>query len=46
MIKVSLGKKILYSEKISELYDNLKNEFNLNEADTVLVSKDIVYQKY
>lgn len=43
---MSLGKKILDSEKISELYDNLKNEFNLNEADTVLVLKDIVYQKY
>ncbi len=35
-----------YSEKISELYDTFKNEFNFNDADTVLVLKDILYQKY
>ncbi len=35
-----------YSEKISELYDTFKNEFGFNDADTVLVLKDILYQKY
>ena len=35
-----------YSEKISELYDTFKNEFNFNDQDTVLVLKDILYQKY
>lgn len=35
-----------YSEKISELYDTFKNEFDFNDADTVLVLKDILYQKY
>lgn len=35
-----------YSEKISELYDTFKNEFDFNNADTVLVLKDILYQKY
>lgn len=35
-----------YSEKISELYDAFKDEFNFNDSDTVLVLKDILYQKY
>ncbi|WP_330655438.1 hypothetical protein [Alkaliphilus sp. B6464] len=35
-----------YSEKISELYDAFKNEFEFNDSDTVLVLKDILYQKY
>ncbi|MBU5676887.1 helix-turn-helix domain-containing protein [Alkaliphilus sp. MSJ-5] len=35
-----------YSEKISELYDAFKNEFGFNDSDTVLVLKDILYQKY
>jgi transcriptional regulator with XRE-family HTH domain len=35
-----------YSEKMSELYDTLKNEFNFNDVDTVLILKDILYQKY
>lgn len=35
-----------YSEKISQLYDDFKNEFNLNDVDTVLILKDILYQKY
>ena len=35
-----------YYEKISELYDTFKNEFNFNDVDTVLFLKDILYQKY
>jgi len=35
-----------YSEKISELYDAFKNEFGFDDQDTVLVLKDILYQKY
>lgn len=35
-----------YCEKISNLYDEFKNEFNFNDQDTVLVLKDILYQKY
>ena len=35
-----------YSEKISELYDTFKDEFGFNDSDTVLVLKDILYQKY
>ncbi|KGK88201.1 hypothetical protein SDC9_146767 [bioreactor metagenome] len=35
-----------YYEKIAKLYDDCKNEFNLNDVDTVLVLKDILYQKY
>lgn len=35
-----------YSEKISELYDTCKKEFGLSDADTALVLKDILYQKY
>ncbi len=35
-----------YIEKISELYDAFKNEFGFNDSDTVLVLKDILYQKY
>jgi len=35
-----------YCEKVSKLYDDCKNEFNFNDEDTVLVLKDILYQKY
>lgn len=35
-----------YCEKISHLYDDCKNEFNFNDEDTVLVLKDILYQKF
>lgn len=35
-----------YCEKISKLYDDCKSEFNFNDADTALVLKDILYQKY
>ncbi|RDY27336.1 XRE family transcriptional regulator [Romboutsia weinsteinii] len=35
-----------YCEKISELYDTFKDEFNLDDQDTVLVLKDILYQKF
>lgn len=35
-----------YYEKVSELYDTFKNEFNFNDVDAVLVLKDILYQKY
>jgi len=35
-----------YSEKVSELYDTFKNEFGFDDVDTVLVLKDILYQKY
>jgi len=35
-----------YGEKISELYDSFKAEFNFDDVDTVLVLKDILYQKY
>lgn len=35
-----------YSEKISNLYDEFKKEFDFNDQDTVLVLKDILYQKY
>jgi len=35
-----------YSEKISELYESFKNEFNFDDVDTALVLKDILYQKY
>ncbi|MBL4933269.1 helix-turn-helix transcriptional regulator [Clostridium paridis] len=35
-----------YSKKISELYDTFKSEFNFDDSDTVLVLKDILYQKY
>ena len=35
-----------YSKKISELYDTFKSEFGFDDSDTVLVLKDILYQKY
>lgn len=35
-----------YCERISKLYDDCKSEFNFNDADTILVLKDILYQKY
>ena len=34
-----------YCEKISQLYDDCKNELNFNDEDTALVLKDILYQK-
>ncbi|WP_238883816.1 helix-turn-helix transcriptional regulator [Clostridium sp. YIM B02551] len=35
-----------YSKKISELYDAFQSEFGFDDSDTVLVLKDILYQKY
>ena len=35
-----------YYDKISELYDTLKIQFDFDDTDTVLVLKDILYQKY
>lgn len=35
-----------YSQKISELYESFKKEFDFNDSDTALVLKDILYQKY
>lgn len=35
-----------YSEKISDLYDTFKDEFHFDDTDTVLILKDILYQKY
>lgn len=35
-----------YSKKISQLYDGFKDEFGFNDTDTVLILKDILYQKY
>lgn len=35
-----------YSDKVSELYDTFKDEFGFDDVDTVLVLKDILYQKY
>jgi len=36
----------VYSDKISEIYDSFKDDFEFNDVDTVLVLKDILYQKY
>lgn len=35
-----------YTEKISEIYDEFKDEFSMNDVDTVLILKDILSQKY
>lgn len=35
-----------YQERINQLFDDFKSEFELNDRDTVLVLKDILYQKY
>ncbi len=35
-----------YSDNISKLYDALKDEFDFSDTDTVLILKDILYQKY
>ncbi|OSB11537.1 helix-turn-helix domain-containing protein [Paraclostridium bifermentans] len=35
-----------YVEKISNIYEEFKGEFNLNDQDTVLILKDILYKKY
>ena len=35
-----------YVEKISNIYEEFKWEFNLNDQDTVLILKDILYKKY
>lgn len=35
-----------YCEKISDLYDTFKDEFDLNDTDAVLILKDILYKKY
>lgn len=35
-----------YCERISQLYDDCKKEFDFDDVDTALVLKDILYQKY
>lgn len=35
-----------YSQSISKLYDEFKGEFGLNDTDTVLILKDMLYQKF
>lgn len=35
-----------YRDNVSELYDAFKDEFNFTDTDTVLILKDILYQKY
>lgn len=35
-----------YCEKLSKLYDDCKNEFNINDEDTALILKDILYKKF
>jgi transcriptional regulator with XRE-family HTH domain len=35
-----------YKEQISDIYDNFKTELNSSDMDTVLILKDILYQKY
>lgn len=35
-----------YREKVSELFNTFKNEFGFDDADTALVLKDLLYQKY
>lgn len=41
--KVDIDK---YSTKIRELLDNLKEEYNYNELDAMLVLKDILAHEY
>lgn len=41
--KVDIDK---YSKKIRELLDNLKEEYNYNELDAMLVLKDILAHEY
>lgn len=36
----------IYQNKIEDLYLNFKTEFNLNDEDTVLILKDILYQTF
>ncbi len=35
-----------YREQISKMYDACKEQFGFSDADTALVLKDILYQKY
>lgn len=35
-----------YVKIISDLYDKFKTEYQLNDTDTVLILKDILYHKY
>lgn len=35
-----------YKEKISQIYDEFKLEFEFDETDILLILKDILYQKY
>ena len=35
-----------YSRRRSQLYDDFKREFGFDDTDTVLILKDILYQKY
>ncbi|RPF49010.1 DNA-binding XRE family transcriptional regulator [Hydrogenoanaerobacterium saccharovorans] len=36
----------IYREQISKMYDTFKKEYQFSDADTALVLKDILYQKY
>lgn len=35
-----------YVKMISDMYDQFKSEYQFNDTDTVLILKDILYQKY
>lgn len=35
-----------YQDKISELYDSFKKEFELSNQDTILILKDILYKEF
>lgn len=35
-----------YCQQICNFYDHFKNMFNLNDEDTVLILKDMLYQKF
>lgn len=36
----------IYVKMISNMYDQFKTEYSLNDTDTVLILKDILYHKY
>ncbi len=37
---------IKYSKQINNMIEDLKNEYNLNTEDAMLVLKDILYKEY
>ena len=37
---------VVFQKRISEMYDEFKKQFGFDDADTVLVLKDILYQTY